>query len=153
METLRPILEQQAFLGHLAPEHLDLLVGCASNVRYEAGNYIFREGRDANHFYILRSGRVSIETYAPGRGPILIQTLSEGDILGWSWLIAPYKWEFDARALDMTRAIALDTSCLRGKCEEDHDLGYEMMKRFAHVIVQRLKATHQQLVDIDTSTR
>ncbi|HEY3268723.1 MAG TPA: cyclic nucleotide-binding domain-containing protein [Armatimonadota bacterium] len=148
METLRPILEQQAFLQGLEPPYLDLLVGCASNVRFEPGEYFFHEGKDANHFYVLRSGRVTIETYSPGRGSIIIQTLGEGEVLGWSWLIPPYKWQFDARALVLTRAIALDTTCLRSKCEDDHDLGYEIMKRFANVIVQRLKATHLQLVDI-----
>ena len=77
-----------------------------------------------------------------------IQSLKEGEVLGWSWMIPPYKWHFDARAFDLTRAIALDGACLREKCEEDHDLGYELMSRFALIIAQRLEATRLQLMDI-----
>lgn len=154
METLRPILEQHPFLQGLAPEYLELLVGCASNVKFGEGEYLFREGKEADCFYILRAGKVSIETYSPGRGTIQIQTVGEGDVLGWSWLISPYKWSFDGRAVEMTRAISLDARCLREKCAKDHDLGYEFMQRFAHVIVQRLRATHLQLVDMyESGTR
>jgi CRP/FNR family cyclic AMP-dependent transcriptional regulator len=62
--------------------------------------------------------------------------------------VPPYRWHFDARAVELTRAIALDGECLRGKCEEDHDLGYEIMKRFALVIAERLEATRLQLLDV-----
>jgi hypothetical protein len=94
-----------------------------------------------------------VETFAPGRGPIIIQTLGEGEVLGWSWLIAPYRWRFDGRAVELTRAIALDGECLRGKCEEDHNFGYKLMKRFAHVMEQRLQATRLQLLDVYGSVR
>ncbi|HEY3413779.1 MAG TPA: cyclic nucleotide-binding domain-containing protein [Armatimonadota bacterium] len=148
METLRPILEQHPFLKGLAPEYIELLTGCAANVRFKEGEYLFREGKKADQFFILRGGRVSLETYAPGRGTILIQTVGEDEVLGWSWLIRPYKWSFDGRALEMTRAISLDARCLRDKCAEDHNLGYEFMQRFADVMVQRLRATHLQLIDM-----
>ena len=83
-----------------------------------------------------------------GREPITVETVSEGDVLGWSWLFAPYKWTFDARALELTRVIALDAVCLRGKCEEDAHFGYEMLKRFSEIVVQRLQATRLQLLDV-----
>ncbi len=76
------------------------------------------------------------------------QTVAEGDVLGWSWLFPPYRWVFDAQALELTRALVFDGTCLRGKCEDDHNLGYELMKRFAHVVVQRLQATRLQLLDV-----
>ncbi len=148
METLEPILAQHPFLKNLELQHLQLIVGCAANVRFDARQFIFREGAEAKQFYIIRHGKVGLETFVPGRGPITIQTLGEGDVLGWSWLFAPYRWHFDARALELTRAIALDGECLRGKCESDHDLGYELVKRFANVMMQRLQATRLQLLDI-----
>jgi CRP-like cAMP-binding protein len=91
---------------------------------------------------------VALEIVAPQRGPIIVETLGEGDILGWSWLIPPYNWHFDARAVELTRAIALDGKCLRTKCEADHDLGYELLKRFTNIMEQRLEATRLQLLDI-----
>ncbi|MEW6297049.1 MAG: cyclic nucleotide-binding domain-containing protein [Thermodesulfobacteriota bacterium] len=148
MQTLEPILAAHPFFQDLDPRHLQLVVGCASNVRFDAGQFIFREGEAANQFYLLRHGTVRLEIFVPERGPLIIQTLGAGDVLGWSWLFPPYRWHFDARAAALVRAIALDGKCLRTKCEDDHDLGYALVKRFAHVMMQRLQATRLQLLDV-----
>ena len=84
----------------------------------------------------------------PHRGLITVQTVREGDVLGWSWLFPPYRWHFGARTLQTTRALAFDGKCLRGKCENDHDLGYELFRRFSQVITERLEATRLQLLDL-----
>jgi len=148
MQTLEPILAEHPFLKGLDAQYLKLLVGCASNVRFNAGQFIFREGEEANEFYMIRQGKVALEILGAERGPITIQTVGEGDVLGWSWLIPPYRWRFNARALELTRAIALDGKCLRTKSEEDRDLGYELLKRFSSIIVERLEATRLQLLDV-----
>jgi CRP-like cAMP-binding protein len=148
METLERILSGHPFFAGLAPAYLDLIVGCASNVRFAAGQFLFHAGAEANEFFLVRAGRVALEVAPPGRMPLVLQTLGEGEILGWSWLIPPYHWVFDARALEPTRAIALDGKCLRAKCEADHDLGYELLKRFAHIVEQGLQAARLQLLDV-----
>ena len=117
-------------------------------MHFDAEQYILHEGEEATNFYIIHQGKVALEIFTSDRGPITIQTIGEGDVLGWSWLIPPYHWHYDARAIEPTSAIALDAKCLRAKCEEDHDLGYELLKRFAHVITQRLEATRLQLLDV-----
>ncbi len=147
METLEPILGEHPFLKDLERRFIRLIVGCASNVRFDAGHFLFREGQEANDFYIIRQGKVAVEVFGAERGSINIQTIGEGEILGWSWLVPPYYWHFDARAVQLTRAIALDGKCLRAKCEEDHDLGYELLKRFCNIVAQRLEATRMQLLD------
>ncbi len=148
METLEPILAKHPFLKGLKPEHLKILVGCASNVRFNAGQFLFHEGEEANEFYMIREGKVAVQIQGAERGPIIVQTIGEGEVLGWSWLIPPYRWRFDVKALELTRAIALDGKCLRTKSEEDHDLGYELLRRFAGIIVERLEATRLQLLDV-----
>ena len=148
METLEPILAKRPFLKGLEPRHLKILVGCASNVRFNAGQFLFHEGEEANQFYMIREGKVAVQIQGAERGPITVQTIREGEILGWSWLIPPYRWRFDAKAADLTRAIALDGKCLRTKSEEDHDLGYELLKRFAGIIVERLESARLQLLDV-----
>jgi len=148
MENLESLLEQHPFVKGLRKEHVRLLAGCASNARFDDGKFIFRENQEAENFYILREGKVALEIYAPDRGPIVIDTLGAGDILGWSWLIPPYHWKFDARVIEGTRVLMLDGKCLRKKCEADHDLGYELLKRFASILEQRLEATRIQLLDI-----
>jgi CRP/FNR family transcriptional regulator, cyclic AMP receptor protein len=123
-------------------------VGCSVNKIFEAGQFLFREGESADTFYVIRNGRVQVETFSPEHGPIIIQTEAEGEVLGWSWLVPPYHWRFDARATEQVRVIAIDGKCLREKCEEDHNLGYELMKRFALIIAERLEATRLQLLDV-----
>ncbi len=148
MESLERILGEHPFFEGLEPVYLQLVVGCASNVKFEAGEFIFREGGEATRCYLLRHGRATLETFVPGAGPVIIQTLDAGDVLGWSWLIPPHNWRFDARALDLVRAIALDGKCLRQKAEEDSAFGYRLLKRVTGLMEQRLQATRMQLLDV-----
>ncbi len=147
-ETLEKLLREHPFFRDLKEEYLSLIVGCARNVFYKPGEFIFREGEQANEFYIIRDGKISLEVSAPGKKPVVIQTLESGEVLGWSWITPPYYWHFDARAIEPTKAIALDGRCLRNKCEEDHSLGYELLKRFITIVEQRLQATRIQLLDL-----
>lgn len=148
METLEKILVEHPFVSGLSPEHIQLIVGCAKNVVFEPGKYIFKENEEANSFFIIRSGKVALEIYSPEVGSIIVQTLGEGDIIGWSWMVPPYQWRFDARAVELTRIIELDGTCLRNKCESDPALGYEIMKRLANVFEQRINAMRIQLLDL-----
>jgi CRP-like cAMP-binding protein len=147
-ESLERILAAHPFFKGMEPIYHQLFVDCASNVRFEAGEYIFREGEVANQFYLIRHGRVAVEVSTPERGSVIIQSLGEGDVLGWSWMMPPYRWHFDARAVELTRAIALDGRCLRERSEEDHDLGFQLMRRAAQVMEERFQATRLQLLDI-----
>ena len=147
MQGLEQIIRAHPFFAGLSDEFTALVGGCAKNVRFEAGQYLFHEGDPANEFYLLRHGRVALELSAPGR-TLVFQTVAEGEIVGVSWLIPPYRWTFDARALDLIRAISIDAACLRGKCEADHHLGYEMMKRFMPVLIQRLHSARLQILDL-----
>lgn len=148
METLEPILSEHPLLKDFAKDHLQLILGCTRNVRFKAGDYIFREGEDADKFYLIRTGKVSLDIFAANIGAITLQTLNEGEVLGWSWLIPPYRWHFDAQALESTRAFEIDGKCLRTKCENNSELGYQLMKQFAQIIAQRLQVTTMQLLDV-----
>jgi len=148
IEGLDRIVREHPFFAGLDEAFCKLVCGCAKNVRFEAGQYLFREGGPADQFYLLRHGRVALQVSAPGRGEVTFQTVGEGEIVGVSWLIPPYRWSYDAKALELVRAISMDAKCLRQKCESDHDLGYEMMKRFVPVLVQRLQATRMQILDV-----
>ncbi len=148
METLEPILAEHPFSRDLDKRYRELLAGCAANIRFEAGEFLFREGEEANQFYLIRHGSVAVQIFAGAAGQITVTTIGEGEVLGWSWLFPPYRWKFDAQAVEPTRAIALDGKCLRVKCEADHDLGYELLKRFAYMVEQRLDATRLQLLNV-----
>ena len=145
---LDEVLAEIPFFAGIHPERLELLAGCASNVGFAAGDAIFRAGEPADTFYVIRRGTVAIELHAPARGALTMETLEAGEVIGWSWLFPPYRWHFDARALSAVRATAFDGACLRGKCEDDPALGYDLMKRFAQVFIERLKWTRLRLLDI-----
>ena len=150
-EDLTTTLQKHPFLAGLSYEHMQTLIGCASNVRFEEGSYVFREGELANTFYLIRTGRVAVEVDISGKGSLRVHTTGPGEILGWSWLIYPYRWHFSGAAVADTRAIALDGECLRTKCEKDSHFGYEMLKRLAQVMERRLEATRLQLLDMYAS--
>lgn len=148
VHAIDSLLAQHPFFAGLDPAYLELIAGCASNVRFEAGEVIFQEGDAADRFYLLRFGRVKLEIFSPAMGAVAVETVGEGDVLGFSWLLPPYRWHHDARAVELTRALAFDGECLRGKCEHDPRLGYELMQRFAQVIVRRLRGAELQLLDL-----
>jgi CRP/FNR family transcriptional regulator, cyclic AMP receptor protein len=139
-------LAQHPFLNGLAEEHLRTLEDCAMAASFEPGKLIFREGDPANRFYLITAGKVALET-ATERETTVIQTISAGDVLGWSWLFPPYYWHFDARAVEPTRAIFIYGTRLRELCEQNHELGYQIMKRIADVVIKRLVATRRQLIN------
>jgi CRP-like cAMP-binding protein len=148
METIDALLRDVPVFHGLEPAALELIAGCGSNVHFEQGAVLFREGDPADTFYVVRHGSVALETYVPARGPAMIETLEAGEVVGWSWLFPPHRWHFDARALSLVRATSFDGACLRGKCEADHELGYQLMRRFAGIALGRLQATRLQLLDV-----
>jgi CRP-like cAMP-binding protein len=148
MEGLEGIVMAHPFFAGFEAELGEVVSGCARNLRFESGQYLFHEGDAANEFYLIRHGVVALEILPPGRRAIVFTTVGQGEIVGTSWLVPPYRWRFDARAVELTRAIGIDARCLRDKCEADHRLGYEMMKRFLPVIVQRLDEARLQILDV-----
>jgi CRP-like cAMP-binding protein len=148
MATIEELLGEVPALRALAPEHRAALSGCARNRVFEPGERIMREGDPADAFYVIREGSVALETVVPGRSAVILQTLHDGDLLGWSWLVPPYRTAFDARATATTHAIAFDGACLRGKCEADPALGYDLLKLLSGVFVNRLQDTRLRLLDL-----
>ena len=125
-----------------------MLAGCASNVQLQGGRADHAAWRSGRRLLPVRHGSAALETYVPARGPVTIETLEAGEVLGWSWLFPPYRWHLDARALTTVRATAFDGACLRGKCQSDPALGYELMSRFAQVMIERLQWTRLRLIDV-----
>lgn len=148
MKDIKTLVSEHPFFKELRPDYLDVIAGCAGNVHFRKGSYLFHEGEPADQFYLLRGGRAALEISVPGREPATLQTLQEGEVIGWSWLFPPYVWQFDARAIDDIRATAFDGKCLREKCQADHDLGYELAMRSAQIMLTRLQATRIQLLDL-----
>jgi len=146
--NLEPYLAEHSFFKDMPEDTIRLLVSCAKNVRFDEGNVIFRQGEPADHFYLIRHGKIGLEIPSPDRGSIRFETIGEHDVVGWSWLFPPYRWQYDARAVERTRALAMDATCLRDKCEKDPVLGYDLMKRFSAVMQDRLQATRLQLQDL-----
>src|SRR5271169_314569 len=101
--NLDGIISVHPFLQGLNPHQMRLLQDCAMFTQFNAGELIFREGDPANRFYLILEGRVALESHVRDGSHVTIHTLGEGEVLGWSWLFAPYYWHFDARAVEETK--------------------------------------------------
>jgi CRP/FNR family cyclic AMP-dependent transcriptional regulator len=148
MQTIDTLLQDVPIFHGMSQEALELLAGCASNTRFADGEVLFREGDEADTFYVIRHGRVALEIFVPARGAVTIETIDPGEVIGWSWLFAPYRWHFDAKALGLVRATVFDAACLREKCQQDTAFGYDLMSRFAQVMIERLQWTRLRLLDL-----
>jgi CRP-like cAMP-binding protein len=127
---------------------MDLLARTAQEESFEPRELIFHEGDEADKFYLITEGNVALEIFAHERGPVTIETVGSGEILGWSWLVEPYRWHFDAQATAPTAAMGFDARVVRAGFEAHPNFGYVMMKRFLPIIVRRLQATRLQLLDV-----
>ena len=148
MESVQQELMEHPFFAELEDSKGQMLVTCAVNVRYRPGEYLFHEGDPADRLFVIRRGMVSLDVHVPGHGDRVIDTVEEGDVFGWSSLVPPYHWFFDARAVHDVSAVAIDSTCLREKCDADPVLGYAVMQRVAKVMYQRLHSTRVRLLDL-----
>ena len=147
MQTIEQYLPEHPFFLGLDERAIALMSGCAVNVHLRPGEYLFHEEEPADTFFVIRSGRVAIEMRRPTDG-VVLDTAHAGDVVGWSWLVPPYRWTFDARATEETSAIAFDGACLRGKCAADPALGYALLQRVVQVMSSRLQSARVRLLDL-----
>jgi len=147
-ESLERSLSAHPFLSDIGEEDLQLLAGCTKNARFERDAYLVREGSAADSLFLIRSGKVALESHVPGRGPVQVETLIAGDVLGWSALFPPHYWHLDGRAVEPTLAFQLDGECLRTKIESDPSFGYAITRRLLHVVHRRLERARLQQLDV-----
>jgi CRP/FNR family cyclic AMP-dependent transcriptional regulator len=148
VQTIGQYLPTHPFFAGLDDSVADLLAGCAVNVHFRAGQHLFRQGEHADTFYVIRHGRVSLEVHSPNGPPVVIDSAHDDDVVGWSWLVPPYTWLFDARATQETSVIAFDGACLRQKCEADPAVGYALLQRVVKVMSHRLHSARVRLLDV-----
>lgn len=150
VENLGPLLAQHPFFADMDPDALAIVVGCCANHVFKPGTFLYRQNTAADRFFLIRSGMVSLEFFVPGRESVALETIEAGEIIGWSWLVPPYQWSNDARALETVRAISVDGACLRRKIENDRVLGYEIYKRFVPIMARRLMSDRLRILELAT---
>jgi CRP-like cAMP-binding protein len=141
-------LGQHTFLSGMSIRHLEKLAPFTKERTMIPGQLLAVEGEPAANFFLIESGRISVEINSQHRGRMQLQRAGRGEIVGWSWLTPPYRWQFDARIIEKGQVLAIDAKCLRLECERDHDLGYELLKRLAAVISSRLHATRREVPEL-----
>ena len=145
-----PDIEKQLaahpFLKGMSPHHFELLALCAMPTEFDAGQIVLREGEPATGFYLIESGTVVLEGKTDDGKTVVIDTISAGEPLGWSWLFPPYLWSFDARATEHCTAICLSGLLLRQHRDDDLTLSQELHKRVSEVMVRRLQAARNKLI-------
>jgi CRP/FNR family cyclic AMP-dependent transcriptional regulator len=144
---LERYLSGQGFFAALAPEPIAFLAECARPRRLERNQSLFHHGDHARHFYLIRAGRIAREVPAIQGPTLLLEDLGPGEVIGWSWLIPPYRWSFEARATEPADLLEFDGSCVLARCEADPAFGYEILKRFAELMSHRLMHARQRMMD------
>jgi CRP/FNR family transcriptional regulator, cyclic AMP receptor protein len=141
LSALEMAVADHPFVRGMSSAHVQILTDCAMLTKFEAGQMVFHEGDIANRFYLIQQGKISLETRSHNTSVIAIQTVGAGDVVGWSWLFAPYYWHFSACALESTQAIFFYGTRLRERCEDDREFGYQLMRRVTSVLMLRLQVT------------
>lgn len=147
-ELVEELVSGHPFLAGLNPSELRFFFQCASFRCFEEGQEIFHEGGQSEHFYLIESGQVALETFVPGRGMARIETLGPGEALGWAWLFAPHQWHFSARATNRTEVLVFEAEYLREQARQNRDFYYELVIRLARVLAGRLEGIREQLIDV-----
>jgi CRP/FNR family transcriptional regulator, cyclic AMP receptor protein len=146
MNIMNDAISKHPFFKGMKPEHLALLYSGAKIATFEPGDLIFRVGEPANQFSLIESGRIAVEAHESSNETVRVQTIGPGEVLGWSWLLPPFVWHFQARAIEPVKLIVLNGAHLLAASEQDHDFGYELMKRVTQILIRRLEATRKQLL-------
>jgi CRP-like cAMP-binding protein len=146
--TMEELLHSHRLLSGLRPEDIDIITWCSRNRAFAPGEMLFREGQVADTLYLVHRGNVSVDVHQPGQGTVVIETIGTGAVVGWSWIVAPYRWTFDARAIDEVGVIAIDSVCLRTKAIADPAFGVALLSRVATEILDRLQSTRLRLLDL-----
>jgi CRP/FNR family cyclic AMP-dependent transcriptional regulator len=146
IEVTTSALAATPFLRGVAPDHLDALAATAAVVRFPAGHRIFADGGYADRFWLIRSGHVTLDLLMPGEGPVAIDSIGLGGLLGWSWLFPPYQWAFGAVCAGPVEAFEFDAAAVRSLCAADPSLGHDLTTRLARVLAGRLQSTRIRLI-------
>ncbi len=129
----------------MKPEHVCVAAKGATLESFNRGEFLMHEEEPANRFFLIERGKVAVEVHEPGGLTVQVEELGVGDVLGWSWLFPPYTWHLQARALEQTSVIVINAAHVLRVAENDHALGYEIMKRVGQIIIHRLQAARRQL--------
>ena len=147
MVSDRAVLGAQPFLRGMADGHLARLAALCQHIAVPARQRLFEEGATADRFWLIDAGQVTIDTTVPGRGRLIIASLGRGDVIGLAWLTPPYQWRFGAVTTQPMQAYQFDARAVRAACDEDPGLGYELGRRVSAVLVRRLEAIHDRLLE------
>ena len=146
IEVSAAALAAHPFLHGMSRDQLGVLAEAARDVSFPARHRLFEDGGNATRFWLIQSGHVSLDLHVPGEGPVVIETIGMGELLGWSWLFPPYKWAFGAVAVTAVEAFEFDAATVRKLCAADPQLGYEFNQRITGVLAKRLQATRIRLI-------
>jgi CRP/FNR family cyclic AMP-dependent transcriptional regulator len=146
IEVTGPVLEAEPFFRGMREEQLAALAATASDVVFPAGHRIFDDGGHAGGFWLVRCGHVIVDARVPGDTPAVVDSIGIGELLGWSWLLPPYRWEFGAVSATEVEAIQFEAAAVRSACAADPALGFELTQRVIRVLARRLRSARTQLI-------
>jgi len=146
--TVETVLRSHPFLAGLPEGTTELIAACSSLATFEPGQLLLSEGEAADTVFLLHHGQVAVEVHRPAGGSLWIETVGSGHLVGLSWASSPFRWQFDARALEPVSAVAIDVGELRAGLGRHPDLGFALLDRLMGRLVDRLQSTRLRLLDL-----
>jgi CRP-like cAMP-binding protein len=140
-------LSAHEFFSEFSDDVLKFLCECSSMREIKKGQILFLQGEHADRFYVIRKGRISLQMPAIMGPTMEIQSVDEGQILGWSWLISPYQWNFQTKAEEDSELLQFDGTAILARCEQEPKFGYELLKKFAVLMSVGLNAARQKMMN------
>lgn len=137
------IIQQKDLFPGMDREFVKEIMAVTEKETLGEGEYFFREGDAASHFYVLLRGKVKL---AIGEGGQVVQTVgSPGEAFGWSALVGRDEYTASARCLRETKVLKMDKDDLDRVLEKDPAGGIVFMKRLAGTIALRLINAYNSL--------
>lgn len=141
-------LEESEFLSRIPVPLRAKLAALSTRREFPAKSVLFQEHQPHEFLYLIEAGHVRLEMSVPVRGRVTLLTAGPGDVLAWSPLLGSGAMTATATTMEPATAWAINGSQLRALCEQDHELGFHVMRQFATALSHRLIATRLQLLDL-----
>jgi CRP/FNR family cyclic AMP-dependent transcriptional regulator len=145
-ENTKNIITDSLFFKDFTPAEMEILSKHSKFVSFTEGEFLLGRHQEAKYFYFIINGSVSLQIFSHEHGIIELDNIQDGEILGWSWMVSPYQFHYDAIALEKTKAIFFDAVSLKNEMNNNHDFGFKVYSIFTPVIIERLQASRENIL-------
>ena len=161
------ILAGFKFFSEVAPQAIEMIADKSAVLEFAPDDVIFKFDEPAEHLYGLLEGEVDLSivftdkvlkteieyeesiqaSIVDEERSIVIDTVSPNQIFGWASLVGPARRTVSAGCTENCRVAAIAAADLKDMFDQDHHLGFVIMKKLSDIIAKRLKVRTDKLIE------